>query len=160
VIGVRTDRSEDHGNAKPAEMPACHNASWVVVDPANGQVASKVDSSTNRSLETHAIPSQVGPTNAFRHKVLDQRECLVVADVFRIEALTVEVAGLDLVVVEDCKPPNPLPGQGRGDVADEATRPDAHDMGRGQGLLIEAGNAALPVLSPRNGDAPSAQADL
>jgi hypothetical protein len=55
VIGIAAHRRKDHWNGFRAEVPACRNASRIVVYPADRDVAIEIDSSGDRFLEPKGV---------------------------------------------------------------------------------------------------------
>src|ERR1039458_6212128 len=135
-------------------MPARCHPRGVVVHSANHQVATQVDFARDSFLETRPNPPDVGCRNALPLQILRQRQCLVPAGILYIEALAVEVAGFDYVVVQKGDPANALAYQGRGDVRNKSPGADAQGAALGEQLLVKASDLALAVFSARNRLAP------
>src|ERR1035441_8479875 len=92
TVAVATDTGENHRDPVEAEMPAGRDPCWIVVHPADCDVAGQVNLAGNGFLETEADSPYLGRSDALPLHVLRQRQRLVPADILCIEALAVEVA--------------------------------------------------------------------
>src|ERR1035437_5813069 len=150
AIAVAADPGEDRGDPLETEMPAGRHPRGVVVHPANYRVATQVDLAGNGFLDAKSNAPDFGCRNTLSLQVLGQRQRLVPADILYIEALAVEVASLDHIVVQKGDPANTLAYQGWGDVRNKAPGPDAQHAALGEDLLIKAGDLALAVFRASN----------
>jgi hypothetical protein len=116
VIGIAAHRREDHWNGFRAEVPACRDASRIVVHPADCDVAIEIDSSGDRFLEPQGVSADFRFYYTFRPKIPRERKRFVLADILYIEALPVEVAGLDYVVIQQRDSANAFAHQGGRDL--------------------------------------------
>src|ERR1019366_6973928 len=139
-----------HRDPLETEMPAGRHPRGVAVHPANYRVATQADLAGNGFLKAKSTAPDFGCRNALSLQVLSQSQRFVSADLLYIEALAVEVAGFDYVVVQERNPANPLAYQGRRDVRNKSPGADAQDAAVGEQLLVKAGDLALAVFSARN----------
>src|ERR1035437_7565829 len=101
TIAVAADPGEDHRDPLETEMPAGRHPRGVVVHPANYRVATQLDLAGNGFLETKSNAPDFGCRNALSLQVLSQSPRFVSADILYIEALAIEVAGFDDVIVQE-----------------------------------------------------------
>src|SRR5664280_2576462 len=132
AIAVAADPGEDHRDPLETEMPAGRHPRGVVVHPANYRVATQVDLAGNGFLKAKSNAPDFGCRNTLSLQVLSQSQRFVSADILYIEAMAVEVAGLDYVVVQERNPANPFAYQGWGDVRNKAPGPDAQHAALGE----------------------------
>src|ERR1019366_3501676 len=132
TIAITADPRENHRDPLETEMPAGSNPRGVVVYPTNHRGAAQVDSSRDSFLETKPNPPDFGRRNTLPLQVLSQSQRFVSADILYIEALAVEVAGFDYVVIQERNPANPLAHQGRRDVRNKSPSADAQDAALGE----------------------------
>jgi hypothetical protein len=72
-------------------MPARHNAGWIVVDAADRDIAGEIDFIRNRIFQPNRVAVDLRRNDALGLKIPRQRERLVPADIFYIEALPVQI---------------------------------------------------------------------
>ena len=90
-----------------------------------------------------------GGNDTLRFEIPGQCNGLVLAKIFFIEPLAVQVADFDNVVVENSNRSNAFPDYSRSNVGDEPACTDADHATAREDILVESGNLALPVFRSR-----------
>jgi hypothetical protein len=150
MIGITAGGSKDHRNVLRTEIPARQNAGGIIVDPADCDVADKTGM-IDRVFQPERASTDLRRHDTLRNQVPGERHCLVLSHILYIEALAVQIAGLDDVVVEQGYLPDALPHQGGRDLGIDPARADAQHAALREDLLIESGNLLLSILGAGDG---------
>lgn len=150
VVAITADGGEQYWTSLRAKVAAGRNPSGIVVYAADCHIARQVNLACQGFLQAQREASDFGGSDALGLEVFGQRDSFVLAHILYIEALAVEIAGFDDIVVNERDAANALAHQRGRDLGDDSARADTQHAAFREDLLVEAGNLPLPVFGPGN----------